>query len=90
MNKENSENRNVLGVLLCIEKHREIKNKHINKPKFVEQKKHPCKLADAIEAKRNTRAKNENEDAFEYTQKKKSCAEKGGIPTKLQHREQYE
>ena len=54
----------------------------------MEQKKHPRKLADAIKAKRDTRAKNKNEDALQHAQKEKACPKECGIPTKLQNGEQ--
>ena len=66
--------------LLCIEKHRKIEDEHINEPQFVEQKQHPCKFANTIEAERNACAKNEDEDAFKYAQKEQSRAKKGRIP----------
>ena len=60
----------VKPIFLCIEKDRKIEDKHINKPQFVEQEQHPCKLADAIKTECDTSTKNKNEDTLQHTQKK--------------------
>ena len=52
----------------------------------MEQQKHPCKFANAIETERDTRAKNKDKDTFQHTQKEQSRTEKGGIPTKFENR----
>ena len=75
---------------MCPEKDRKIEDEHINQPQFVEQKKHPRKLTNAIEAECYPRAKNENANTFEHAQKEHPGTEKGGIPAKLQNRKQNE